>query len=164
MNRLLLIGACVLTLAACSDAPEPDTPPAEAVQPLDTAAARLDAVLDAGAVPASSDTAVKPGTVGAATDSKNLLVTMEEGSAKISHSEIEPGQVTVVMENKGTQPHTMEIRNPLGGRWRTPQVAPNSQSSVTMVLGRGTYEVFCTMTHGGKAHKDAGAMTKLEVK
>src|SRR5687768_1583804 len=135
MNRLLMISAFVVVLTACSDDAAEEKPP-EAAVPVDTAAIRLDANLDApGGVPVSKDTSIPPGTVGSMSASMNVLVEMNETSAKVSHPEIAPGQVTIVMENKGTQPHSMEIKHPTGGRWRTMQAAQNSQSSVTMVLG-----------------------------
>ena len=163
MKRLMVCAALAL-MAACADAPEPATEEAaEAPKPIDTAAVRIDAALDApGGLPPSKDTTVAPGTVGAATASTNVLIEIGETGAKLSHPTIAPGQITLVMENKGTQNHQLEVSNPHGGRWRTMQAPPNGEVSVTMVLGRGTYDVFCPMTHGGKPHRQTAA-TKLEV-
>lgn len=163
MKRLLVLSALVFAMSACGD--DADTDANAAADSAAPQERKVSEVLDAaGAVPPSKDTTIPAGAIGDATQSvTNILVELSETSAKVSHDTIAPGQTTVIMENKGTQPHSLEVMNPNGGRWRTIPAQPGSETSVTMVLPRGTYDVYCPMTHNGKPHKSS-ASSKFEVK
>ena len=165
MNRWITVAALAAVLSACRDAGETPPPAPGSEASTDSAEAPSGPIYSApGSLPPPKDTSLKAGEVGGAELSLNVGVDVTETSLKISHSLVAAGQVTFALQNKGTQPHALEIVVAHGGRWRTLPAPPGGSSTVTMVLGHGNYEAYCPLKHGAKIHRESGARTQFVVK
>jgi hypothetical protein len=158
----------VAGIVGCGDSSEDEAARAAA----DSAAARDSAMIQrqteaftpTAGLPTPKDTSLKAGIVGKPEEGLQVVVEVTETSMKTSHVEVPAGQTTFTLYNRGTQPHTLEISVAHGGRWRTVPAGPGNTAGVTMVLGAGIYEAYCSMKHGGRDHRESGAHTRFVVK
>jgi uncharacterized cupredoxin-like copper-binding protein len=71
-----------------------------------------------------------------------------------------PGSYTFVVQNVGKIPHDLAIEGPnLTGTAKTPTIAPGKTAKLTVSLGQGTYQLYCTIP----GHRAAGMVAKLAV-
>jgi|SRR5688500_2653368 len=142
----------------CSDAPDE----ANQAPPPDTATGVVpDPTM---AVPPPRDTTKPDLGVGDPSQGAKLLVTITEDSIRISHIQVAVGHVTFILENRGTQPHALEVSWSVGGRWRTPPVKPGGTTIMSVALNTGLYEAYCPMKHGRKTHRDEGVRLQFIAK
>lgn len=103
------------------------------------------------------------GVLGEQGDSEAVAVTITDGGLQLSRDSIGGGPVTVVIENKGTQRHVVEVFSEHYGRWRSAPIPPGGSASISMPLTYATYEVFCTVTDETGEHKAKGEVATLRV-
>jgi plastocyanin len=76
------------------------------------------------------------GTVATATETEYHIA--------LSQTSFSPGTYTFVAINHGQVTHSLEITGPGVNGQQLPQVlAPGQSASMTVILSRGTYDVFC---------------------
>jgi hypothetical protein len=135
--------------AACGDADSSD----RAAEP-DTTAAASSPAADADSVklglPAPRDTSRPPGSVGTLADSEIVLATIAEGRIQLSRDTVPAGEVTVVVDNRGSAPCALEVRSHFAGRSRSAPVRPGGNMSMTMVLSTAPYQLYCADVAGSE--------------
>jgi uncharacterized cupredoxin-like copper-binding protein len=71
-----------------------------------------------------------------------------------------PGSYTFEVKNVGKIPHDLAIEGPnLAGPHKTPTIAPGKTAKLTVLLGTGTYTLYCTIP----GHRAAGMVAKIAV-
>ena len=88
---------------------------------------------------------------------------MQENEFKIilpSTKTLPPGSYTFVVKNVGKIPHDLAVEGPdLSGPAKTPTIAPGQTAKLTVSLGQGTYQLYCTIP----GHRAAGMVAKIAV-
>ena len=73
-----------------------------------------------------------------------LLVTLTDTAMAFSHDSIQmvgTGQTTFAVENEGTEPKVFKIDGKELGQWTSPPIGPGETIFMSMLLGRGSYEM-----------------------
>lgn len=99
------------------------------------------------------------GVLGAEGEGERLALTVTDGDLHLSADSIGGGPTTLVIENRGTVRHTIEVFSEHYGRWRSAPVPAGGSASISMPLTYATYEVFCTID----GHRDQGEVVTLRV-
>ena len=90
-------------------------------------------------------TPAKP-TPAPTTTAKPQVVTVTaveaEYTISLSSTTFRPGQVTFVVENKGTMTHALGVHGP-GVDTTTDDLAKGSSARLTVTLAKGTYDLYC---------------------
>ncbi len=96
------------------------------------------------AMPPARDPDRPAGSLGTADDATQMAATLSEYAIDLSPDTIQPGETTINIENRGERAHTIEVRHPTRGRWRTIPIPPGGAVRLSMPLPAGTYEIFST--------------------
>ena len=87
-------------------------------------------------------------------------------SYTLSRSAVRPGKLTVQLNNKGEDPHDMEMQQvdeagePIGEPIEIPKVGPGEQMTETFEVQPGRYRMWCNLFH----HAEEGMEATIEVK
>jgi uncharacterized cupredoxin-like copper-binding protein len=90
-------------------------------------------------------------------------LTVQENEFKIilpPTKTLTPGSYTFVVQNAGKIPHDLAVEGPdLSGPAKTPTIAPGQSAKLTVSLGHGTYQLYCTIP----GHRAAGMLATIAV-
>jgi plastocyanin len=87
-------------------------------------------------------------------------------SYTLSRDAVRPGRLTVQLNNKGEDPHDMEMQRedeagePVGEPVEIPKVGPGEQTTETFEVEPGRYRMWCNLFH----HAEEGMEATIEVK
>lgn len=89
-----------------------------------------------------------------------MQVTLTEYQITQSHKDVPKGQLTMVVENKGKQPHVFEMKGETGD-YKSMPIPAGGYVIMTLITEPGTYDMFCPDSAG--VHRDRGMAAKLVV-
>lgn len=89
-----------------------------------------------------------------------MQVTLTEYQITQSHKDVPRGQLTIVVENKGKQPHAFEMKG-ASGDYKSMPIPAGGYVIMTVIAEPGTYDMFCPDSAG--VHRDRGMSAKLLV-
>jgi plastocyanin len=95
----------------------------------------------------------------AAAEGKKVAVGEVEYKIELPKTTFAPGSYTFEVQNKGQIPHNLTITGPGISKEATPDISAGSSGSVTVKLGRGTYDFYCSIP----GHKQQGMDQKVTV-
>jgi len=90
-----------------------------------------------------------------------LTAELNEWKVSLASDTISAGPVTLQVHNAGTITHAFELEGN-GVEKRTPPIAPDSTSALTVDLKPGKYEIYCSLASG--MHMKMGMKTNLTVR
>lgn len=93
---------------------------------------------------------------GASGGGPEVAVTMEEWKITPAEVKIPAGGATLVISNKGTQPHDLGVE---GQKVASQLLQANKTEKLAINLPKGTYNLVCTVA----GHKESGMVAKLIV-
>ncbi|MEU9394400.1 plastocyanin/azurin family copper-binding protein [Streptomyces sp. NPDC048324] len=88
-----------------------------------------------------------------------VTVTETEFALKLSRSSFTPGTYTFTADNAGTTTHALELDGPGVSDVRTKNISSGQNTSVTVMLKKGTYELYCPVD----GHRQLGMKTDVKV-
>ncbi|MER5444915.1 plastocyanin/azurin family copper-binding protein [Streptomyces sp. NPDC002766] len=88
-----------------------------------------------------------------------VTVTETEYALKLSRNSFTPGTYTFTADNAGTTTHALEVDGPGVSDVRTKNISSGQNTSVTVTLKKGTYELYCPVD----GHRQLGMKTDLKV-
>ncbi|WP_458246031.1 plastocyanin/azurin family copper-binding protein [Streptomyces sp. MAI_2237] len=88
-----------------------------------------------------------------------VTVTETEFALKLSRNSFTPGTYTFTADNAGTTTHALEVDGPGVSDVRTKNISSGQNTSVTVTLKKGTYELYCPVD----GHRQLGMKTDLKV-
>ncbi|MFE7860214.1 plastocyanin/azurin family copper-binding protein [Streptomyces sp. NPDC101209] len=88
-----------------------------------------------------------------------VTVTETEFALKLSRSSFTPGTYTFTADNAGTTTHALEVDGPGVSDVRTKNISSGQNTSVTVTLKKGTYELYCPVD----GHRQLGMKTDVKV-
>ncbi|MER8009869.1 MULTISPECIES: plastocyanin/azurin family copper-binding protein [unclassified Streptomyces] len=106
-----------------------------------------------GGKASQSTGAAKPGS------GTKVTVTETEYALKLSRSSFSPGTYTFTADNAGATTHALEVDGPGVSDVRTKNISSGQNTSVTVTLKKGTYELYCPVD----GHRQLGMKTDLKV-
>jgi len=92
------------------------------------------------------------GTATPSAEGTVVTVTEKEFSIELSQSDFTPGTYTFTVDNEGQGPHSLHIVGPGLEDQGTSTIASGGTSSLTVTLGSGSYELYCSLP----GHKENG--------
>jgi plastocyanin len=101
-----------------------------------------------------------PGLKHQAGEAGPVTVKLSEWKIELSQSTLAAGRVSFMVTNSGSIPHAFEIEGH-GIEQETALIQPGSDTTLTLSLRPGTYEVYCPV--GENSHKKLGMETHLTV-
>lgn len=107
----------------------------------------------------ASAPAVSPALSLVAVSTTTVNVTEKEFSITLSRKTFKAGRYTFRVTNRGTAPHNLTINGPGVVKKATATLTGGHSGSVTVILKRGTYELWCSVDH----HKESGMDLKIKV-
>ena len=139
MRKTVFI-ALVMGVAACGDS----APKATQGPPPDTA----------GGKPDLSHPEVGP----------RVIVTMSDSAIKLSHdtvTSVGTGQITFAVENKGAGTRVLEIDGGDSGKWTTTPIPDNQTVLMSMLMNRGSYQLYEMKPDTAGSTKRTGRKTTI---
>jgi plastocyanin len=103
----------------------------------------------------ASSTGAGPGTVAGTA----VTATEQEFSIALSTTTFTAGTYTFEVANVGTFPHNLTVAGPGVPQRSSPTLSPGTKGTLTVTLGRGVYELWCSID----GHKDKGMDLKITV-
>ncbi|MHC3473245.1 plastocyanin/azurin family copper-binding protein [Streptomyces sp. 7R007] len=88
-----------------------------------------------------------------------VTVTETDYALKLSRSSFTPGTYTFVADNAGKVTHALSVDGPGVRDAKTGDVQGGQESTVTVTLKKGTYELYCPIP----GHKQLGMDTRIQV-
>jgi hypothetical protein len=113
----------------------------------------------AGPPGSASASPVSPALSPVAVSVTTVNVTEKEFSIVLSRKTFTAGRYTFAVTNRGTAPHNLTINGPGVTGKATATLTSGHSGSVTVILKRGTYELWCSVDH----HKQDGMDLKIKV-
>ncbi len=95
-----------------------------------------------------------------AASAQPVSVTLTEFKVRLSSDTVKAGPITFRVKNSGKTSHSFYVLGDNVDKG-TPDIAAGQESSLTVTLKAGTYEVFCSMSEN--SHKLAGMTRQLVV-
>lgn len=74
-----------------------------------------------------------------------VIVTMSDSAIKLSHdtvTSVGTGQITFAVENKGAGTKVLEIDGGESGKWTTTPIPDNQTVLMSMLMNRGSYQLY----------------------
>lgn len=87
-----------------------------------------------------------------------MAVTLTDGGQTQSHEELPPGQISIVVQNKGTEPRVFEIKGPSLDMKSMP-IAPGGHVVMSQVMAAGAYDMACPDSTGENKRCGTGKLT-----
>lgn len=151
--------AVVMLFWGCGEGSRQDTVGGGA----DTARAPLP-LRSGGGLPTPPDSSHPAGSIGAASESQVIGVTLAGKKATVAPDSVGPGQVTLVIENQGRENRVFEMTAAGGGRWRSLVLAPGRSQSMTLALPLGDYTIFSLTPDQSAALVGSGKEAILQIR
>jgi hypothetical protein len=79
-------------------------------------------------------------------DTVAIVATLDEYSVDVSPDTIDSGSISLLLQNDGERPHTIEIRGSNGSRWVSLPIRPGGGLTMTMRIETGSFTVSSTDT------------------
>jgi hypothetical protein len=148
--RRFFIAIVAIGLAACGDAADD----ADASDPASRAGSA-----DSAAPPVTLPSVNRPASRPPG-DTVAITATLDEYSIAVSPDTIDSGSVSLMLQNDGERPHTIEIRGEDGSRWVSLPIRPGGAITMTMSIQAGGYTVVSTEP----AYADRGMSGRFHVR
>jgi plastocyanin len=155
----------VKRVRACKPVPTPAPAPAPAPTPSTQAPATVPTTASAPSPPTNETPAATPPAPEPEPEANALGVAADDhGGVKsytLSRGTVRAGRLTVQLQNKGEDPHDMEMQRvgpggePLGEAVEVPVTGPGEQKSESVTVEPGTYRMWCNLREHAKEGMEA---------
>lgn len=134
---LVTLGLVMAALAGCSESGDRGQSPPESMP--EAATGRAD-TLSQRSGEAAANSSVRPSSR-PLSDLVTIAATIAEYSIELSRDTIDSGKISLLLQNDGRRPHTIEVRGDNGMRWTSLPIPPGRMITMSMRIEAGHYAV-----------------------